>query len=81
MAADLSDRLRSMEDVAAMVEAATPKSAKRGPYKRRIAHCCEIMFRIVAIAVTGENGKCGYTVITRHGHSAQCEGAARPSLR
>jgi hypothetical protein len=43
-----------MEDVAAMVEAATPKSAKRGPYKRRIAHCCEIMFRIVAIAVTRE---------------------------
>jgi hypothetical protein len=35
-----------------MVEAATPKSAKRGPYKRRIAHCCEIMFRIVARAVT-----------------------------
>lgn len=35
MAAGVSDRLWSMEDVAALVDAAAPKPGKRGPYKRR----------------------------------------------
>jgi hypothetical protein len=36
MAAKVSDRLWSMEDVAEMVEVATAKpAAKRGPYKKR----------------------------------------------
>ena len=37
MAAGLTDRLRNMEDVAALVEAAAPKLGKRGPYKPRQA--------------------------------------------
>jgi len=35
MAAGVSDRLRSMEDVAAMIDDAAPKPGKRGPYKKR----------------------------------------------
>ena len=35
MAAGISDRLWSMEDVAALVEAADAAAAKRGPYKKR----------------------------------------------
>lgn len=34
MAAGVSDRLWSMEDIAALVEAAAPKPEKRGPYKK-----------------------------------------------
>ena len=37
MATGLTDRLWSMEDVAALVEAAAPKPGKRGPYKKREA--------------------------------------------
>jgi hypothetical protein len=37
MAAGITDTLMSMEDVAAMVEAAAKKPGKRGPYKKRIA--------------------------------------------
>ncbi|GEL42845.1 MULTISPECIES: DDE-type integrase/transposase/recombinase [Methylobacteriaceae] len=35
MAAGVSDRLWSMEDVAALVEAAAPVAGKRGPYKKQ----------------------------------------------
>lgn len=35
MAAGVSDRLWSMEDVAELVEASLPKPGKRGPYKKR----------------------------------------------
>jgi len=35
MAASLSDRLWSVEDIANLVEAAAPVATKRGPYKRR----------------------------------------------
>lgn len=35
MAAGVADRLWSMEDIAAMVDAAAPKPSKRGPYKKR----------------------------------------------
>ena len=34
MAAKVTDRLWSMEEVAALVEAAAPKPGKRGPYKK-----------------------------------------------
>ena len=38
MAANVSHRLWSMEDVAEMVDVATTKpAAKRGPYKKRVA--------------------------------------------
>jgi hypothetical protein len=35
MAAGVTDRLWSIEDLAAMVEEAAPKLGKRGPYKKR----------------------------------------------
>lgn len=35
MAAGLSPILWSMEDVAALIDAAAPKPGKRGPYKKR----------------------------------------------
>lgn len=35
MAGGVSDRLRSMDDIAALVEAAAPAPGKRGPYKKR----------------------------------------------
>jgi IS1 family transposase len=37
MAAGVTDRLWSIDDIAALVEAADPKPAKRGPYKKRAA--------------------------------------------
>lgn len=37
MAAGVSDRLWSMEDIAALVEATAPAPAKRGPYNKRAA--------------------------------------------
>ncbi len=37
MAACVTDCLWSMEDIAALVEAAQPKSGKRGPYKKKLA--------------------------------------------
>jgi hypothetical protein len=37
MAAGITDKLWSIEDIAALVEAAEPKSGKRGPYKVKIA--------------------------------------------
>ncbi|CAA2144476.1 hypothetical protein MBLL_03599 [Methylobacterium bullatum] len=35
MAAGVSDRLWSIEDVAALIEAAAPIGGKRGPYKKK----------------------------------------------
>lgn len=37
MAAGLTDKLMSLEDVAALVDARAPVPGKRGPYKKRIA--------------------------------------------
>ena len=37
MAAGLTDRLWSMEDIASMIDAALVVPAKHGPYKKRIA--------------------------------------------
>lgn len=37
MAAGVTDTLMSMEDIAALVDAANPVPAKRGPYKKRVA--------------------------------------------
>ena len=36
MAAGLSPTLWSMEDVAALIDAAAPQAGKRGPYKLRL---------------------------------------------
>lgn len=35
MAAGISERLRDMKDIAALIDAAAPKPGKRGPYKTR----------------------------------------------
>lgn len=37
MAAGITDRLWSMDDIAALVKAAAPKPGKRGPYNKRNA--------------------------------------------
>jgi hypothetical protein len=37
MAAGLTDKLLSMSDLAELVDAAQPKSGKRGPYKKQEA--------------------------------------------
>jgi hypothetical protein len=37
MAAGITDKFLSMSDLAEMVDAAHPKSGKRGPYKKRAA--------------------------------------------
>jgi len=37
MAAGVTDRLWSVDDIAALVEVAEPVPAKRGPYKKRAA--------------------------------------------
>jgi hypothetical protein len=37
MAAGITDKLWSVEDMVALVEASEPKSGKRGPYKKRVA--------------------------------------------
>jgi hypothetical protein len=35
--ARITDKLRSVEDIVALVEASEPKPGKRGPYKKRVA--------------------------------------------
>lgn len=40
MAAGVSDRLWSMEDIAALVETAAPAPGKRGPYKKAPTNVC-----------------------------------------
>jgi hypothetical protein len=37
ISAAFTDKLWSVEDIVALVEAAEPKPAKRGPYKKRVA--------------------------------------------
>jgi hypothetical protein len=37
MAAGITDKLWSVEDIVGLVDAAEPASSKRGPYKKRIA--------------------------------------------
>ena len=37
MAAGITDRLWSVEDIVGLVEAAEPKPGKRGPYKKKAA--------------------------------------------
>jgi IS1 family transposase len=37
MAAGITDKLWSVEDIVALVEASEPKPGKRGPYKKRVA--------------------------------------------
>ena len=37
MAAGVSDKLWSLEDIAERIEANRPQSGKRGPYKKRVA--------------------------------------------
>jgi hypothetical protein len=37
MAAGLTDKLWSFEDIVALVDAAEPRPRKRGPYRKRIA--------------------------------------------
>jgi hypothetical protein len=37
MAAGITDKLWSVEDIVALVEASEPKPGKRGPYKQRVA--------------------------------------------
>ena len=37
MAAGVSDKLSSMEDIATLIESRAPKSRKRGPYKKRLS--------------------------------------------
>jgi hypothetical protein len=36
MAAGITDKLMSMEDLVALIDAAAPKPGKRGPYKKRV---------------------------------------------
>ena len=37
MAAGITDKLWSVEDIVALVEASEPKPSKCGPYKKRVA--------------------------------------------
>lgn len=37
MAAGITDKLWSVEDIVALVEASEPKPSKRGPYKKKVA--------------------------------------------
>jgi len=37
LAAGITDKLWSVEDIVALVEASEPKPGKRGPYKKRAA--------------------------------------------
>jgi hypothetical protein len=37
IAAGITDKLWSVEDIVALVDASEPKPGKRGPYKKRVA--------------------------------------------
>jgi hypothetical protein len=37
MAAGITNKLRSIEDIVALIDASKPKPGKRGPYKKREA--------------------------------------------